>query len=386
MKDNIMHAFGKTPDIFTQRVESTLLGLEERPMKNPIRKSVILAVAALVTLLGIAAAAGSTNLFSVFGRQPLDGAEKTVEELSSEPIKLNDDITAAIDNYYYDGNEIFYEMTLTLSDPQNYALISASTMPHDYTPPTDITHIYINPSLWDDFELYDELALLTDDLLLLDHSCYESPAALEDNGNGVYKVYGYSRILIDGGLSSPDELDLDVNLQMIYAPQEPARMLTGVESVDAEIPFHAVKTSVRKEYTLTPVSLPEGFTMHSATLKVSAVDNIAEFKFSVERESVDISNVQEMTDIAIRSNNPPSLGHQYYLHDPNDPENLIWLGGNSSYASNGAELKCEEVVIFNAMDPIPDKLTFTITEMQKVDGVWEHVPAHTIEYIVTEVE
>ena len=103
MKDNIMHAFGKTPDIFMQRVESTLLRLEERPMKKVIRKPVIIAIAVLITMIGIAAATGGTNLFNVFGRQPLDSAENTINQLMSEPVKVNDDITAAIDNYYYDG-------------------------------------------------------------------------------------------------------------------------------------------------------------------------------------------------------------------------------------------------------------------------------------------
>ena len=357
-------------------------------MKKVIRKPVIIAIAVLITMIGIAAATGGTNLFNVFGRQPLDSAENTINQLMSEPVKVNDDITAAIDNYYYDGNEIFYEMTLTLSDPQNYALIVAASMPHDYTPPTDITHIYIEPCLWNDFELYDELADLTDDLSLLDTSCYEAPAALEDNGNGVYKVYGYSRILTDGELSLPDVLELDVNLQMIYAPQEPARMLTAVEREDTEISFHAIKTCLRKEYTLTPVSLPESFTMHSATLKVSAVDNIAEFDFSVEREPVEINNAQEMTYYTNRNNFAPSLGHHYCLHDPNDPENLIWLGRDGTYAydCDGTALRCVEVVTFNAMDPIPEKLTFTLTEMQNVDGAWEDVPAYTIEFIVTEAE
>lgn len=385
MKDNIMHAFGKTPDIFTQRVELTLLRLEERPMKKTIRKSAIIAVAALITLLGIAAAAGSTYLFDVFGKQPLDGAEDSIIEVASGSIKVNDDITATVDKVYYDGTEILYEMTLTLTDPEKYALIDDSAIGKNYAPPADITHIHVDPQVFERFEPFEEF-FAEDPYQYGDIGCDER-GVLEEIDNGVYKLYGnFIMHLTEKHPPMLSEMDLDVNLNLTYAPQNPD-FRVDQESVDAFIPFHVSKTAQTKVYTLTPTSLIEGMNITEATLSVSDASALIHIYYDFGGPLVPLEEI--VTD----ENDPRSIEqeilvnehiHTFRLPDPNNPGEYIgqYSGSCGMFRDFEAEIELP------AMEQIPESLVFDVTHYDILEDQvsWIELPVATIEFIVTEAE
>lgn len=385
MKDNIMHAFGKTPDIFTQRVELTLLRLEERPMKKAIRKSVIFAIAALITLLGVAAAAGSTYLFEVFGKQPLDGAEDGIIEVASEAIKVNDDITATVDQVYYDGTEILYEMTLTLTDPEKYALIDDSAIIKDYAPPADITHIHVDPLVYDTFEPFEEF-FAEDPYKYGSFGCDER-GVLEEIGKGTYKLYGNFIMHLDENQPPMlSEMDLDVNLNLTYAPQN-ADFRVDQESVDAFIPFHVSKTAQTKVYTLTPTSLIEGMNITEATLSVSDVNAIIHIYYNFGGPLVPLEEM--VTD----PEDPRCIEqeilvnehlHTFHMQDPNNPGEHI---GQYS-GSCGMFRDFESEIELPAMEQIPESIVFDVTryDILEEQGSIADVPVGTIEFTVTEVE
>lgn len=388
MKDNIMHAFGKTPDIFTQRVELTLLRLEERPMKKAIRKSVIIAIAALITLLGVAAAAGSTYLFEVFGKQPLDNAEDSIIEVASEEIKVNDDITATVDQVYYDGTEILYEMTLTLTDPDKYALIDGSAIVKNYAPPADITHIHVDPRVFDRFEPIEEFfgeGFAGEDQNI--NFSYEEDAVLEKIDNGVYKLYGNFIMHLDENQPPMlSEMDLDINLNLTYAPQN-ADFHVDQESVDAFIPFHATKTAQTKVYNLTPTSLPEGMFITEATLTASDVDAKVEIAYNfggplIPRDEI----IYDMADPGFMEQHIIGREHTYdfHLQDPDNPGEYIGErhGSEESYHLFTAEVELP------AMEQIPESLVFDVTHYDILEDQtsWVELPVATIEFTVTEAE
>ena len=384
-KENWQKIFGVIPDDYSRSLNDTLNSLTEATERRIFRKPMLVLAAALVLLLGIAAAAGNNRMFEIYRKTPIESAEEIVVDISGEPIKVNDDITATVDSVYYDGREIFYEMTLVLTDPESYALVDELGMLRDYIPPTDITHIYLAPRIMDYFEIEDFF-----DSSMFGVSVSGSigeNALLEDMGNGSYKLYGHAEFGLEDGLTLPEELDLDVSLNLTYSPQVPAVLIDPEDIIDTKIPLHATKTVVTRKYTLTPVTLPEGWTMHSATLEVSAVDSFADFDFSVEREPVEINNVDDMAYYSDRKNFPPYESFDFMLPDPDDTENLIRLTGSCHYHINDGTVRgFKQTVIFNSMDPVPERLTFTLARQEKVEGEWESVPFTTIEFIVTETE
>ena len=380
MKDQVMHTFGKTPDIFTQRVEQTLLRLEERPMKKPIRKPAIIAIAAIITMIGIAAAAGSTILFDVFNKQPIDGAEDSILEVASESIKVNDDITAAVDKVYYDGTEILYEMTLMLTDPEKYALIDFSAMNEEYAPPTDITHIVIAPQLFDSFEEHEFLDI---DQYYEGSFIYRDEVILEEIGSGIYKLYGNFFIHLNENMPAMrSEMDLDLNLCLRYAPKD-FESLHNRKSVAALIPVHVTKTTASQKYTLTPVALPDGWTLHSAELELSPVGSTARLYYTVAGVPAEIHDEEAMWRVA---NRPTDFGYTFTLVDTDDPASMLECHNSWSVDRVNTDLRYESDITFCALDYIPERLTFEVSTEDKIAGQWVDVTVATIEFIVTETE
>ena len=134
-KENWQKIYGVIPDDYSRSLNDMLNSLAEAPERRIFRKPMLVLAAALVLLLGIAAAAGNNRMFEIFRKTPIESAEEIVVDISGEPIKVNDDITATVDSVYYDGREIFYEMTLVLTDPESYALVDELGMLRDYIPP-----------------------------------------------------------------------------------------------------------------------------------------------------------------------------------------------------------------------------------------------------------
>lgn len=359
MKDKIMHAFGNTPDIFTRRVESTLLRLEERPMKKTVRKSAIIAIAALITLLGIAAAAGSTYLFDVFGKQPLDGAEDCIVEVASDPIKVNDDITATVDKVYYDGTEILYEMTLTLTDPEKYALTDCSAFyPHEaYTPPTGITHILIAPQLFYPHETHEFLDAAPYQHVDIN---YSDNVVLEEIGAGVYKLYGYFTIYPDEDQPAMlNEMDLDLDLNLTYATDD--REFRNNQ--EAAIPFHVARTARTKVFTLTPKYLPEGLIVSKAIL--TATDAGARIEIAYDFGSPLLTGDEFIYD--------------FHLQDPDDPGEYT---GKSFFSHDPF---CYNAMIeLPAMEHVPDLLIFDVVRYDMSND--HELPVATVEFTVTEAD
>lgn len=381
MNDNdIRNVFGDTPEAFKNSVQITLEGLEEITVKKHIRRTVVFALAALIALLGFAFAAGSSYLFEKLGKTPMEGAENDIVEVAGEPIKVNDDITATVDSVYFVGDEIMYEMTLTLTDPAKYELID--NVGKYYAPPEDIIHICIDPYFWDDFEIGTEQC--TSDPFADGNISWDENHVLEDMGNGIYKLYGNVIMQFNGGVTLLDELDVDVNLNLYYAPQH-TDFKTEQEPIEANIPFHIVRSSGSSIYTLTPAAQPDGWTITEATLEVSNVNSLIHIKYEFNEPLVpEAERVYDFDDPRQEEQSLMINEHTYKfrLRDPANPDKHIKVPSSGFGSFDYFEFEME----IPPMEDIPESLTFDVTYYDYYDETYDELPLTTIEFIVTEAE
>ena len=381
MNDNdIRNAFGATPEAFKNSVQITLEGLEEITVKKHIRRTVVFALAALIALLGVAFAAGSSYLFEKLGKTPTDGAENDIVEVAGEPIKVNDDITATVDSVYFVGDEIMYEMTLTLTDPAKYELIDHVDI--DYAPPEDIIHIYTEPRFWDGFEFGAEQC--TGDPFADGNINWDEDHVLENMGDGVYKLCGNVIMNLNGGVTMLDELDVDVNLNLYYAPQH-TDFKTEQEPIEANIPFHIVRSSGSSIYTLTPAAQPDGWTITEATLEVSNVNSKIYIKYEFNESLIpEDERIYDFDDPGHEEQFLVIEEHTYkfYLRDPANPDEHIDVPSSGSGDFETFDFEME----IPAMEDVPESLTFDVTYYDYYDDTYDELPLTTIEFIVTEAE
>jgi len=381
MNDNdIRNAFGDTPEAFKNSVQITLEGLEEITVKKHIRRTVVFALAALIALLGVAFAAGSSYLFEKLGKTPMEGAENDIVEVAGEPIKVNDDITATVDSVYFVGDEIMYEMTLTLTDPAKYELID--NVGKYYAPPEDIIHIYTEPCLWDNFEFGAEQC--TGDPYADGNFGSSENHVLENIGDGLYKLYGNVIMNLNGGVTMLDELDVDVNLNLYYAPQH-TDFKTEQEPIEANIPFHIVRSSGSSIYTLTPAAQPDGWTITEATLEVSNVNSLIRIKYEFNEPLVpEDERVYDFDDPRHEEQSLLINEHIYkfILRDPANPDEHIDVPSDGSGDFETFDFEME----IPAMEDVPESLTFDVTYCDYYDDTYDELPLTTIEFIVTEAE
>ncbi|MBQ4089062.1 MAG: DUF4179 domain-containing protein [Clostridia bacterium] len=298
-------------------------------MKKPIRKTVIIAIAAMITLLGIAAATGSTYLFEVFGKQPLDGAEEGIVNIAAEPVVINDDITAVIDRTYYDGASIYYEITLTLAEPDKFRIFCEDqnlSLKH-YTPTGEFTALDVASTLFDRFEITDEFG-----------EEYEPTSASADQyiehiDGGVYKLYGSYRYENDNEFALPDELELDVSLDIRYDPTEDNYDL--IEPVEAVLPFSIKKSAEITPYDLTPVSQPDGWTITSADCEHSPVSDTFTFYYDFGGRFDEIWNTtfdenSSIADLQYADEQLHSNLYKFFVLDPDTgkPIETFSIGGD----------------------------------------------------------
>ena len=382
MNDNIRNAFGETPEVFKNSVQSTLAGLEEITVKKHIRRTVVFTLAALIALLGVAFAAGSSYLFEKLGKSPMDGAENDIVEVAGDPIKVNDDITATVDSVYFVGDEIMYEMTLTVTDPAKYALIQNDDVGRYYTPPEDIIHICIDPYFWDDFEIGAEQC--TGDPFADGNISWDENHVLEDMGNGIYKLYGNVIMQFNGGVTLLDELDVDVNLNLYYAPQH-TDFKTEQEPIEANIPFHIVRSSGSSIYTLTPAAQPDGWTITEATLEVSNVNSKIYIKYEFNESLIpEDERIYDFDDPGHEEQFLVIEEHTYkfYLRDPANPDEHIDVPSSGSGDFETFDFEME----IPAMEDVLESLTFDETYYDYYDDTYDELPLTTLEFIVSEAE
>ncbi len=379
-ENDIRNAFGETPEVFKNSVQSTLAGLEDKVVKKHIRRTVVFALAALIALLGVAFAAGSSYLFEKLGKTPTDGAENDIVEVAGEPIKVNDDITATVDSVYFVGDEIMYEITLTLTDPTKYELIYY--VEEYYTPPEDIIHICIDPCLWDSFELGIEQC--TGDPYADGNFDWDEDHVLENIGDGVYKLYGNVIMNLNGGVTLLDELDVDVNLNLYYAPQH-TDFKTEQEPIEANIPFHITRSSDNRIYTLTPAAQPDGWTITEASLEVSNVNSKIYIRYEFNEPLVPEDEI--VYDFADPRHEEQFLvieehTYKFSLRDPANPVKHIIVPSSGFGSFEYFDFDMELPV----MEDIPESLTFDVSYSDYYDDTYTELPLTTIEFIVTEAE
>lgn len=379
-KENWRKAFGNIPDDYNRMLNGTLNGLTERPERRSIRKPLPILAAALILIVGVAAAAGTSNLFNIFGKTPTGGAENDIVEVAGESIKVNDDITATVDSVYFVGDEIMYEITLTLTDPGKYELIDHVDL--DYAPPEDIIHIYTQPLLWDDFEFGAEQC--TGDPFADRNIGWDENHVLENIGDGVYKLYGNVIMYLNGNVSLLDELDVDVNLNLYYAPQN-ADFYTEQEPVEANIPFHISRITDSRIYTLAPAAQPDGWTITEATLEVSNVNSKIYIKYEFNEPLVpEDERVYDFDDPRHEEQWLVINEHMYKftLHDPANPDEHIIVPSGATGDYEYFDFDMELPV----MEDIPESLTFDVSYCDYYDDTYTELPLTTIEFIVTEAE
>jgi len=383
MNDNdIRNAFGDTPEAFKNSVQITLEGLEEITVKKHIRRTVVFALAALIALLSVAFAAGSSYLFEILGKTPMDGAENDIVEVAGEPIKINDDITATVDSVYFVGDEIMYEMTLTVTDPAKYALIQNDDVGRYYTPPEDIIHICIDPCLWDNFEFSAEQC--TGDPYADGSFGWDEHQVLEDMGDGVYKLYGSVIMHLNDNISLLDELDVDVNLNLYYAPQNDAFYIDQ-EPIEANIPFHISRSLTSSIYTLTPAAQPDGWTITEASLEVSNVNSKIYIRYEFNEPLIpEDERVYDFDDPRHEEQSLLINEHIYkfILRDPANPDEHIDVPSSGSGDFETFDFEME----IPAMEDVPESLTFDVTYKDYYDDTYDELPLTTIEFIVSEAE
>ena len=382
---DIRTAFGETPEEFRNCVLMTLAGLEEITVTKHIRRTVIFALAALITIIGVAFAAGSSYLFEKLGKSPLDGADEYIIDVAGEPVILNDDIIATVNKVYFVDNEIMYEICLALTDPAEYALIDETGMTEDYAPPADITHIYVEPRLWSRFEFGPEFC--DGDPYADGNIGWDENHVLEDLGDGKYILYGDVAMYLNDDVSLLDELDVDVDLNLYYAPQN-HEFYVDQEPVEAEIPFHISRSAHARVYNLVPAGQPEGWNITEATLTLSDVSSKIHISYDFGGPLVPADEV--IYDFAEPGAAEQALlieehTYNFYLHDPANSGSYIHPKECSSGCS-GFELFGFDLEIA-AMENIPESLTFDVTYSDaQDDGSYIETAVTTIEFAVTPAE
>lgn len=364
-KSKWQNAFGAIPADYERRLNGVLNGLTDTsaPRRLTPRRMIALA-AALVMLLGIAAAAGVPRMFGALGKQPLDGAEEGIVDIAAEPVVINEDITAAIDCAYYDGASIYYEITLTLSDPDRFRIFCEDQdlyLSH-YTPNGEFTALDVVATLFDHFEITNEFG-----------EEYEPMSASADQyiehiEGGVYKLYGNYRYDYPNGLTLPDKLELDVTLDIRYDPTADDFHL--IEPVKAELPFTVRRSAESMPFDLIPVSQPEGWTITSATLEHSLISDTFTFYYDFGHRFDEIWEITfdenaAIEDVLYADEVINSYCYKFYVLDPDTGKPMKAL------SSGGDVENCEffsayiEVPAFRN-DP-PERISVQVIQQKLID-------------------
>lgn len=134
-KKSWQEAFGPTSDAFRERVDDTLMRLEEREMRKRTKFSTALIAAALViTLLtGAAFAATQLNIWEALNSAvpiiPLEGADGLVStDLATAE---NEYFRAIVQEGVYDGYGAIVKLRFEPKDPEKYVLLASFADPAD---------------------------------------------------------------------------------------------------------------------------------------------------------------------------------------------------------------------------------------------------------------
>ena len=125
MDDKFRRAYPSTPDSFDRRMRQTLAALPRRGRRWCARSAAAIALAAMLTLGGLAVAfSQSTLLPQLFsGTKPSREAERLLVQLGGQTEK--DGLSLTIDEYLLDGADLYVDWTITSSRDEPLLLVSS---------------------------------------------------------------------------------------------------------------------------------------------------------------------------------------------------------------------------------------------------------------------
>ena len=377
-KENMQKAFIDIPEDYSRRLNGTLDSLTEAPERRFVRKPVLVLAAALVLILGIAAAAGVPHLFNIFGKTPLDGAEDGIVKIDSEPVVINDDITAKVDYAYYDGVDFYYEMTLTVSAPDKYRIFCEDNDLYlsTFVPTDEFTALDVTSYLFKPMEIIEELG---------EEYQPENPGGgryIEHVGNGTYKLYETYHYDAPDGVTLPDEMELDVTLDIRYNPTvEDFHLL---EPVTAEIPFRVTKSAPSGSYSLRLREQPADWAITSAKYTQSDVSGHITIDYNFGGPVIENPLHADGTD-AEQLEESLLMDSYSYIFRLIDPETGTVIAENRAGWHNYEFFTC--TLDTPPFDPIPE--VFTIEVIQEnhtiVDTITDEYGDDVVEFETNEV-
>jgi len=375
-KENWQKAFSEIPEDYNRRLNGTLNNLTEAPERRFMHKPMLVLAAALVLLLGIAAAAGTSNLFNIFGKTPLEGAEDGIIRIDSEPVVINDELTAKIDYAYYDGVDFYYEMTLTPVDPQKCIIFSSDLSINNYVPEEDVTYLHITPYLFDFFEFTAEFGEE------YEPENYDMEHYIEPAGDGTYSLYGKFHYENPAGVTLPDEIDLDVTLEVRRNPTVEDFHL--IDPIEAELPFHVTKTAPTGSYSLIPITPPTDWNLTSAEYTQSKVSGAISLEYNfggpvIEKPLHNSGTAAEQTE------EDCILASHTYIFRLIDPDTGSVITESLSNWSNYEFFFCE--IETPPMTPVPETFTLEVVyeEITIVDTIIDENGDEVFELNIEEV-
>ncbi len=371
-------AFGNIPSDYERLLNGTLNGLTETHARRIIRKPVLVLAASLVLILSIAAAAGTPHLFNIFGKTPLDGAEDSIVKIDSEPIAINENITAAIDYAYYDGVDFYYEMTLTISEPDKYRIFCEDNDLYlsTYVPSDSFTALDVTTYLFKPMEIINELG---------EEYRPENPSSeryIEHIGDGTYKLYETYHYDAPEGVTLPDEMDLDVTLDIRYNPTVEDYHL--LEPVTAEIPFHVTKTAPSGSYDLILNQQPEGWIITSAKYTQSDISGHIAIDYNFGGPVIENPLHANGTDLE-QLEESLLMDSYSYIFRMIEPETGAVIAENRAGWSDYEFFTC--VIDTPPYDPIPEVFTIEVVQENHtiVDTFTDEYGDDVVEFETSEV-